>query len=76
MLFYFTSSDEEAQEFDKEVHEEAETEVTERKEGKDSKEGEELEVSTEITSENEDIVDESMFKEMWGKLTIGKTLDR
>ena len=48
----------------------------ERKEGEDSKEGEELEVPTEITSENKDIVDKSVFKEMWGKLTIGKTLDR
>ena len=74
MLFYFTSSDEEVQEFDEEVHEEAETEVTERQEGEDSKEGEEIEVPTEITSENEDIVDESMFKEIWGKLTIGKHL--
>ena len=63
MLFYFTSFDEKVQEFD-EVHEKAKTEVTERQEGKDSKEGEELEVPTEITSENEDIVDESMFKEM------------
>ena len=42
MLFYFTSSDKELQEFDKEVHEEAKTEVTERQEGEDSKEGEEL----------------------------------
>ena len=72
MLFYFTSYEEEVEEID----EEAETEVTERKEGEDSKEGEELEVPTEITSENKDIVDNSVFKEIWGKLTFGKTLDR
>ena len=58
MLFYFTSSDEEVQEFDEEVHKELKAEVTERQEGEDSKEG------TEITSENEDIVDKSVFKEM------------
>ena len=76
MLFYFTSYEEEVEEIDEEAGEETKTEVTEKKECEDSKEGEELEVPTEITSENEDIVDESVFKEMWGKLTIGKTLDR
>ena len=41
-----------------------------------SKEGRELQVSIEITSENMEIVDETVFKEMWGKCVIGKTLDR
>ena len=68
MFIYGTSDDEDVA--DEEDGEEAD--VREGKEGEDSKEGEELEVPTEITSENEDIVDESVFKEMWGKLTIGK----
>ena len=72
MFFYCTSDDKEVA--DEEDGEEAD--VTEGKEGEDSKEGEELEVPTEIISENEDIVDESVFKEMWGKLKIGKTLER
>ena len=67
MFFYCISDDEEIA--DEEDGEEAD--VTEGKEGEDSKEGEELEVPTEITSENEDIVDE-----LWGKLKIGKTLNR
>ena len=46
MLFYFTSYDEEVEEIDKEAGEEAETEVTEKKD-EDSKDGEELEVPTE-----------------------------
>ena len=72
MLFYCTSDNEEVT--DEEDGEEAD--VMEGKEGEDSKEGEELEVPIEITSENEDVVDESVFKEMWGKLKIGKTLER
>ena len=72
MFFYCTSDDEEV--VDEEDGKEAD--VLEGKEGEDSKEGEELEVPTEITSEKGDIVDESVFKEMWGKLKIGKTLER
>ena len=58
MFFYCTSDDKEVA--DEEDGEEAD--VTEEKKGGDSKEGEELEVPTEITSENEDIVDESVFR--------------
>ena len=36
----------------------------------------ELVINTEVTSDNEDIVDESVFREMWGKLKIGKDLER
>ena len=68
MFFYCTSDNEEVA--DEEDGEEAD--VTEGKEGEDSKDGEELEFPTEITPENEDIVDKSVFKEMWGKLKIGK----
>ena len=72
MFFYCTSDNKEVG--DEEDGEEADG--TKGKEGVDSKEGEGLEVPTEITSENEDIVDESVFKEMWGKLKIGKTLEK
>ena len=63
MILFVTSS---------EVNREEENE----QEGEQGQEGEEIVPVTEANSENKDIVDESVFREFWGKLQIGSMLER
>ena len=69
----FPREDNEEESADNEAVEDAQGDV-EIQEGDNS--SDELVINTEVTSDNEDIVDESVFREMWGKLKIGKDLER
>ena len=76
VTFFFSSisrEDNEEESADNEAVKDAQGDV-EIQEGDNS--SDELVINTEVTSDNEDIVDESVFHEMWGKLKIGKDLER